>query len=181
MIPEDVLQFWFSGDLTSHREVWFQRDPMFDTHCTRFAEAHAAATGGALDGWAETPEGALALIILLDQFPRNLYRDQPEAFAADAKARKQARTAVARGFDQRVPPAARLFFYLPFEHSEDLSDQEEAVRLFASLGDAKISEYALRHRAVIRRFGRFPHRNAALGRIGTAEEIAHLAEHESGF
>ena len=127
-----------------------------------------------------TPRGTLALIILLDQFSRNLHRGSSEAFAADAKARQIARAAVAHGLDLQFGPVERLFLYLPFEHSEDLADQDEAVRLFETL-DEEQRDWARRHRDVIVRFGRFPRRNAALGRISTQEEEAYLAEPGAGF
>lgn len=180
MTPDEVLEFWFDGDPATHRKIWFEKDAAFDASCTRFAEALRDAKAGAYDYWTETPHGTLALIILLDQFSRNLHRESPEAFAADAKAREIARHAVARGVDQTFGPVERIFLYLPFEHSEDLADQDEGVRLFATLGDES-ADYANRHREVIRRFGRFPHRNAALGRTSTPEELAHLAKHSKGF
>ena len=126
------------------------------------------------------PRGTLALIVLLDQFSRNLHRNLPEAFAADAKVREIARAAIARGVDQRLGPVERMFMYLPFEHSEELSDQDEAVRLLTTLGEEMV-RYAEDHRDVIRRFGRFPHRNAALGRVSTPEELDYLAQPDAGF
>ena len=183
-VPDDVLAFWFAGNPSTRREAWFKRDAAFDASCADFADALAAAKRGDLDDWAETPRGALALMILLDQFSRNLHRNSPEAFAADARARALARLAVARGFDQVVGPVERMFFYLPFEHSEDLADQDESVRLFAALREELGGDtlgYAERHRDVIRRFGRFPHRNAALGRGNTEAETAYLAEPGAGF
>jgi uncharacterized protein (DUF924 family) len=177
--PEDVLAFWFAGEPNQHQPVWFERDDSYDQACARLGDALAAARRGALDHWAETPPGALALILLLDQLSRNLHRGSPAAFAADVQARAQARRAVTRGFDQAVGPVQRIFFYLPFEHSEDLADQDESVRLFtrlhAELGDETL-DHARQHRAVIRRFGRFPHRNAPLGRPSTPEELAYLAQ-----
>ena len=182
--PDDVLAFWFAGDATRFRDAWFEKDAAFDAACGQFAGALQAAREGSLDHWAATPQGALALILLLDQFSRNLHRGSPLAFAADAKARGLARDAVARGIDRQLHPIERMFIYLPFQHSEDLADQHEAVRLFEpmrlALGDATI-EYAYSHRDVIRRFGRFPHRNAALGRENTAEEQRYLAQAEAGF
>jgi uncharacterized protein (DUF924 family) len=172
---EDVLSFWFDGDLGRSRTVWFDEDAAFDAACARFSQARDAAKRYALDHWTDTPRGALALIILLDQVSRNLHRGSAEAFAADAKARDIARSAIARGFDQAVPLAARVFFYLPFEHAEDPTAQDCSVRLFEPLGgdDAR---YARLHRDVIARFGRFPGRNVALGRISTPAEEAYLAD-----
>lgn len=131
-----------------------------------------AAAARKLDAWMETAEGALALLILLDQFPRNMYRDTAHAFATDPLARSFARRAVAAGYDQAVEPAMRAFFHLPYEHSETLGDQEEGVRLMA--GDAEQVKWAILHRDIIQRFGRFPHRNAALGRNTTPDEQAFL-------
>jgi len=180
----DVLTFWFAGDPAAHRKVWFEKDAAFDTACADFKAACDLAKAGALDAWAETPKGGLALLILLDQVSRNLHRGTAEAFAADAKARTIARAMLARGLDQALTPVERMFVYLPFEHSEDLADQDLSVRLFAALDAASggdIHDYAVRHRDVIRRFGRFPHRNAALGRANTPEEDAYLAEPDAGF
>ena len=180
MTPEAVLDFWFAGDPSTHRDVWFEQDPTFDAACTRFADALRSAKSGAFDHWTATPRGALALIILLDQFPRNLHRGSPDAFAADIKARDIARAAIAKGFDRSLGPIERAFMYLPFEHSEDLADQHESVRLCETLGGDPL-DYARRHRDVILRFGRFPHRNAVLGRTSTIEEQAYLAEPDAGF
>ena len=180
MTPDEVLEFWFAGDRAARRDVWFQKDAEFDEACTRFADALRDARSGAYDHWTATPHGTLALIILLDQFSRNLFRGSGEAFAADAKAREIARAAVARGIDQLLGPVERMFVYLPFEHSENLADQDESVRLFEALGD-DLAVYAHRHREVIARFARFPHRNAALGRECTAEELVYLAEPGAGF
>ena len=177
--PEDVLCFWFAADGT-FRDVWFAKNALFDAACARFTETLRAAREGAFDQWAETPRGALALVIVLDQFSRNLCRGSPESYAADEQARAVARIAIASGFDRAVTPTQRIFFYLPFEHAETLADQDESVRLFETLG-AKSAESAHRHRDVIRRFGRFPHRNAALGRVSTPEEQAYLAEPGAGF
>lgn len=184
MTPQRVLDFWFAGDPTTFRAVWFHKDADFDAACGAFRVARDAAKAGAFDAWAETPEGGLALLILLDQMSRNLHRGSPEAFAADAKSRTIARAMIARGFDQTLTPMQRGFVYLPFEHSEDLADQDESVRLFTALHPLRGGEaldYAIRHRNVIQRFGRFPHRNAALGRTNTAEEEAYLAEPGAGF
>jgi len=182
--PDDVLDFWFAGDGTRYRVAWFKKDAAFDAECARFADALRVARGGRLDHWAGTARGMLALIVLLDQFSRNLHRGSAETYAADAQARALARDAVARGFDRALHPVERCFIYLPFEHSEDLADQDESVRLFETmrlaLGDSTV-EYAHRHRDIIRRFGRFPHRNAVLGRESTAEELRYLALPGTGF
>jgi uncharacterized protein (DUF924 family) len=180
----DVLAFWFADGPDTRRAAWFQKDDAFDAACRKFERAHEAAKRGDLDHWAATLEGVLALLILLDQLSRNLHRGSPEAFAADSKARAIAAAAIARGDDRAMTPVQRMFVYLPFEHSEDAADQDRSVALFESiregLGDNTV-DYAERHRDVIRRFGRFPHRNAVLDRANTPEEDAYLAEPGSGF
>ncbi len=182
--PSDVLDFWFGGDRSVARSEWFQKSDAFDAACARFADARAAAMRGELDGWAATPDGMLALILLLDQFSRNLHRGSKEAFAADPRALALARSAIDRGFDTGMGPRERMFLYLPFEHSENMDDQDLSVRLFEALrpalGDNSV-DYAERHRDVIRRFGRFPHRNAALGRASTPAEEDYLAQPGAGF
>lgn len=166
MTPAALLGFWREAG----PRRWFRKDAAFDaTFRARFMAAYEAARNGELDGWAADPEGALALVILLDQFPRNCFRDTPGAFATDAKARDVARAALDAGFDQRVELELRNFFYLPFMHSEDLADQERAVELTRALG-ADAQRHAFEHREIIRRFGRFPHRNAILGRATQPEE-----------
>ncbi|MFQ5468220.1 MAG: DUF924 family protein [Kiloniellaceae bacterium] len=181
-IAEAVLSFWFAegGDAGAFRAVWFERRPAFDAEiASRFRGAFEQAARGALDGLAATPRGSLALVLLLDQFPRNLFRGSRRAFATDAKARARARSAVARGFDRDLAPLERHFLYLPFQHSEDLADQRLSVRLFASLASTEVpddaQDHARRHLEVIGKFGRFPHRNAALGRDTTAPERRYLA------
>jgi uncharacterized protein (DUF924 family) len=179
LTPESVLGFWF-GELT--QEQWFRSTPELDAAmAARFGHALAAAREGAFDEWAGAPDGALALLLLLDQLPRNIHRNSALAFASDPKARAVARAAVAAGFDRQVPPERRGVFYLPFEHSEDMADQDRSVALFAALGEPVQLDYARRHRDVIARFGRFPHRNPWLGRESTAEEIAFLAGRDEPF
>lgn len=186
---QDVLDFWFSE---SARTRWFEKDPGFDAEIHRhFGAAVRQAAEGRLDDWAETPESCLALVLLLDQFPRNIHRDSPRAFATDPKARAVADKAIARGFDRRLPQDWRIFLYLPFEHSEALADQHRAVALVRQLaegqeGDARTQalnylDYAVRHEQVIARFGRFPHRNAVLGRPSTPEEEDFLKQPGSSF
>jgi uncharacterized protein (DUF924 family) len=184
MTPETVLTFWFGDDPTVRRKAWFEKNSAFDVQCASFTDVLRDAKTGIYDHWTATPLGALALLILLDQLSRNLHRGSPEAFAADTKARAVARAAITQGFDQQLTPVQRMFIYLPFEHSEVLADQDESVRLFETLRDtlgADTIDYAHRHRDVIRRFGRFPHRNAAMGRANTAEEDTYLAEPGAGF
>lgn len=170
--PDDVLRFWREAG----PERWFRKDEAFDAEFRRrFLAAHEAAASGALDPWLATAEGALALILLLDQFPRNAFRGTARMYATDPKARDAAQSAVAQGFDAHVDPDLRSFFYLPFMHSERLADHERCVELTRALGGEQ-HRFALHHRGIIERFGRFPHRNAILGRANTAEEEAFLAE-----
>lgn len=182
----EVLDFWFA-DATAPRAEWFRKDPAFDARIReRFGPRVDEALAGRHDDWAGTPEGALALIVVLDQFTRNLFRDDPRAFAGDARALATARRLVAAGDDQRLPPLQRAFAYMPFEHAEDLAAQDEAVRLFTALAarspmHAEMLDYAHRHRDVIVRFGRFPHRNETLGRVSTPEELAFLQQPGSRF
>jgi uncharacterized protein (DUF924 family) len=169
--PSGVLAFWRAAGPTK----WFRKDTAFDAEiASRFLASYEAAVAGRHSGWEATPEGALALLIVLDQFPRNMFRVNARAFAADPLARAVADRAIARGFDQQVPAAERTFFYLPFEHSEDLADQERSVTLMRATGNADLLKWAELHADIIRRFGRFPHRNAALGRVTTAAEQAFL-------
>jgi uncharacterized protein (DUF924 family) len=177
----EILQFWFGdGSDPEHERRWFAQDAGFDQACrTGFLADHQRAAGGELDNWKDSPLSALALILLLDQFPRNIFRGTPRAFATDSKALATSKDVVARGFDLALPPVRRSFIYLPFQHSENLGDQQESVRLFRKLAaehpaTAGYVEYAEHHMDVIRRFGRFPHRNAVLGRASTSEETEFL-------
>jgi uncharacterized protein (DUF924 family) len=168
---EDVLAFWRAAG----SERWFEPDEKFDAAIReRFATTYQDAAAGLLGAWENSPEGALALIIVLDQFPRNIFRHSPRSYAADPLARAVARRAIAKGFDQRIGLPERSFFYLPFEHSEELADQERAVALMGATGDADLLKWAELHADIVRRFGRFPHRNAILGRATTPEEQAFL-------
>lgn len=185
-IARSVLDFWFQGengtDFSAQRKVWFKKNADFDRAIAEdFTAAYEWARDGALDALKDNPEGCLALAILLDQVPRNLFRGSSEAFATDGKAREVARHALDRGYDQQFPVAARMFLYLPFEHSEDLADQDRCCALFAAMGDEELLGYAVKHRDIIARFGRFPHRNAALGRPSTDEEAAFLTQPGSSF
>jgi uncharacterized protein (DUF924 family) len=171
--PQDILHFWREAG----PKKWFAHSAAFDEAIRlKFEPVHHAAARGEYDAWAETAEGALALLILLDQFPRNLYRNSAHAFATDGKARRVARAALAAGFPQAVEKALAGFFVLPFEHSEDLADQEAGVALAEALHDADTLKWARLHRDIIVRFGRFPHRNPMLGRTTTPEEQAFLDE-----
>ncbi|MBZ5714686.1 DUF924 family protein [Nannocystis pusilla] len=178
--PDAVLEFWFSPRV---RPKWFVRSDELDHEIREtFGELHARAAAGALDGWAASPRGALALVILLDQFPRNMFRGTAEAFASDAKAREIAKLALEAGLDHDLSQEERLFLYLPLEHSEDLADQERCVELMRALDETPLwHDYAVRHRDIIARFGRFPHRNAILGRDSTAEECEFLMQPGSSF
>ena len=165
--PDDVLAFWRAAG----PEKWFKKDTAFDAEIARrFLATYEAAAAGRLSGWEATPDGALALLLVLDQFPRNMFRGQARIYAADPLARAVAERAIARGFDQRTPPAERRFFYLPFMHSEDLADQERCLALSRAFEDDEFAKYAEQHAGIVRRFGRFPHRNAMLGRTITPEE-----------
>ncbi len=162
----EVVDFWREAGPAR----WFQKDTAFDLRFSeRFMPQHLAAARRELDGWAHSPDGALALLILLDQFPRNAFRGTAHMYATDALARHFAAAMIAAGFDQRIEPALRVFCYLPFEHSECLADQERSVSLHAGL-DPSVSRYALDHHRIIARFGRFPHRNPLLGRDTTPAE-----------
>jgi uncharacterized protein (DUF924 family) len=169
---QDVTAFWRDAGPA----LWFAKDEAFDTRFrTRFLALHEAAAGGALAEWEATPEGALALLVLLDQFPRNAFRGTPRIYATDRLARRIAAAAIAAGHDAALEPAMRLFVYLPFGHSEDQADQDRSVALARGLGQPSLS-HAERHSDIIRRFGRFPHRNPILGRAMTADEQRYLDE-----
>jgi len=170
--PQSVVRFW--NEAGPGR--WFKRDDGFDAlFRQRFLAAHEAAAAGTLSGWGDTPESALALVLLLDQFPRNAFRGSPRVYATDAQARTTAAAAIAAGHDLRVDPALRPFFYLPFMHSEELGDLERCVALTQELGGEHL-RFARHHRDIVARFGRFPHRNAVLGRASSGEEERFLAE-----
>ncbi len=171
MQAKEVLDFW----RTAGAQRWFTRDAAFDAECeSRFLGAHYAAARREFEHWMENAQGALALLILLDQIPRNVFRNSAHAWAADGLARHYARRAIEAGFDKSVEPDLRTFFYLPFEHSEDLADQERALALYRDMPGEDADRWARIHHDIIRRFGRFPHRNAALGRRTTPEEQAFL-------
>lgn len=190
-VPREVLNFWF-GEPGSARfggvwKNWFSADAAFDAVLReRFGATLAAARRGECDGWQATPLGALALIVVLDQFSRNSYRGSAEAFAADAHALAVARRLVAAGAERSLPtPHHRAFAYLPFEHDESAESQIESLRLFGALADETgehgYLDFARRHAVIIERFGRYPHRNAVLGRVSTEGELAFLLEPGSSF
>lgn len=199
--PAAVLHFWFGADDTAatvaarQGALWWSKDTTVDQLIgARFEASTQAAAGNRLDDWAETPAGLLALILLLDQFPRNMYRDTANAFAFDDLARQCCHLGLAQGFDQQLSPMQRVFLYLPLEHSEDEDDQDYSLQLFRALcrqsalddpgSSATFDRFlhsAERHHAIIARFKRFPHRNAILGRPSNAEESAFLREPHSSF
>lgn len=188
-----VLKFWF-GDLQTEqssyeqrRKFWFGKQPDFDAAIRQqFESVYKQAAAGELEHWQQTPLGCLALVILLDQFPRNMFRDTPQAFATDSQAVKVAQQALAQGFDRQIQPIQRMFIYLPFEHSENLEHQKQSVALSQQLQVdapelADVFDYAVRHKVIIDRFGRFPHRNRILRRESTPEEIEFLKQPGSSF
>jgi uncharacterized protein (DUF924 family) len=175
----DVLRFWF-GELD--RKSWFVKDAAVDEKIrTRFGALIEELASRPADEALTSPDRALATVIALDQFPRNVFRGTARAFATDALALAVAKAAIDRGLDSQVPAGRRVFLYLPFEHSEALTDQERSVELTAALGDEEYARYAVLHRDVIKRFGRFPHRNVMLGRTPTLEELTFLKEPGSSF
>ena len=178
-MPQQVLEFWFERN---GPDQWWVKDPVFDdTIRAQFGPLHARAVRAELHDWRVSPEGRLAEIIVLDQFSRNLHRADARAFANDAMALVLAQEAVRTGADGEVPPARRGFFYMPYQHSESAHIHEIAVPLFAALGDSRSLDYELQHKAIIDRFGRYPHRNEVLSRPSTAEEIAFLKTEGSSF
>lgn len=195
---DELLQFWFGDDpddaavAAAKTELWWgHREETDELLQASFGAATSAAAADMLDHWVGSPRGRLALILLLDQLPRAIHRGTPEAFAQDAKARRVAKQGLESGADRLLRPIERLFVYLPFEHSEDMADQDRSVQLFRDLAAsvpegqretfAEFVDYALRHREIVARFGRFPHRNSILGRESTPEEKAFLEQPGSSF
>ncbi len=177
----DILSFWFEE---TQPQQWFQVSEAFDTDVKeRFTDDYEKARDEIYEDWKKDADGCLALILLLDQFPRNMFRGTGQAFETDGKALVIAKYAVSKGFDQLLPPIKRRFLYLPYEHSENLNDQRKCVELFEKMkkDDPLGHEYALKHLKVIEEFGRFPHRNEILGRMNTPEEEAYLAQPGAGF
>lgn len=188
--PEEVLDFWFGREgepgYGEFRDAWFIKDDAFDGEIrTRFSDLYEEAAAGKLDGWKGDARSCLALIISLDQFPRNMFRGDPRTHAADGQALDAARYAVEHALDRELPPFQRHFVYMPFMHSESVEDQRLSVELFGVLAgqpDAPdLTEYARGHAEIVQRFGRFPHRNGLLGRATTAEEAEFLAGPRSSF
>jgi uncharacterized protein (DUF924 family) len=196
-----ILDFWFGPGWESapaaevaqrQQALWWRKDPAVDAECrARFEALAQDAAANRLADWADEAHGALALILLLDQLPRNIHRGAPQSFAADQQARQHTHLALAMGLDQQLPAIGRVFIYMPLEHSEDIEDQEYSLQLFRALAkEAKgadksyfdgYADYAKKHHAVIERFGRFPHRNQILGRASSAEEAAFLQQPGSSF
>jgi len=172
-----VLDFWFSDSV---KPLWFRSTPAFDEElCERFLTTWQAAASGELRRWAESPEGALALVIVLDQFPLNMFRGKAESFSTEARSREVAREAVEKGWDKELDTSRLAFLYMPFMHSENLDDQDRSVALFEAAGLTDNLRFAMHHRELIRRFGRFPHRNAILGRASSEDELTYLASKEA--
>ena len=184
MIPEDawvgqVLKFWFEE---TGPDQWFTKNPAFDASIReRFLGLHEIIVSRGNDALLVNAQTALAAVIVLDQMSRNMFRDTPRAFAADAQALRVAEAAIVRGLDVSLTKHQRMFLYLPFEHAEDRRSQARCVELMASLGDPELQKWAEAHRAIVDRFGRFPHRNAVLGRISTPEETEFLTKPDSSF
>jgi len=177
--PKEILTFWFEELRPEH---WFKPPPGLDQQCQRrFLATHLALARGIPPLWRETPDNRLAAIIVLDQLPRNIYRASPLAFATDNLALREAKLAIAAGADLAIPAERRCFFYMPFEHAENLSEQVLSVKLFTELADPNYLDFAIRHHEVIRLFGRFPHRNEIIGRTSTAAEEAYLSQPGAGF
>ena len=179
--PEAILTFWYGDDRAETREVWFNGGPPFDAACRDFLQAWQAARDGVLADWRTAPESLFAYVILPDQSPRHSLREDGRGHATRAQALEAARQAVAAGWDKDMLLLERVFLYLPYEHAEDRAAQAESVRLFSGLGVDSYLQYAESHRAIIERFGRFPHRNKLLGRTDTPDEIAFMKEHGRGF
>ena len=176
---DEIVKFWFE-ELTP--EDWYRKDPSIDAQIrTRFGGIYDTLKSDVPEIWLSTPRGCLATILVLDQFPRNMFRDDTRAFATDARALALAKRAIAKGVDMRLTPDQRAFIYMPFQHSEDRADQASSIELFTALGNKLNLDFAVRHKQIIDRFGRFPPRNATLGRASTEEETALLKEPSSSF
>ncbi|MCI0506704.1 MAG: DUF924 domain-containing protein [Gammaproteobacteria bacterium] len=175
--PADILQYWFAEEI---KPLWFNSTPEFDAELKdRFLDIYDAALDGKFSDWKQSADGCVALVVVLDQFPLNMFRGQPKSFEGEAKARDAAREAVANGFDKQLPDEQKAFLYMPFMHSEQIADQELSVELFDAAGLKNNLRYAIHHRDIIRRFSRFPHRNKILGRPSTRAELEYLASKEA--
>ncbi len=174
---QDVLTFWFAEQ---NKPRWFKSSTAFDCEVAqRFLDTYRAAADGRLDAWTQTPRGCLALVVVLDQLPLNMFRQQPQCFATEASARRLAGLAIENGFDSQLNDEEKAFLYMPYMHSEDLADQDRSVALFTGAGLTKHLRWAEHHRDIVRRFGRFPHRNAIIGRASTTEELDYLTSPEA--
>ncbi|MGB5599142.1 MAG: DUF924 family protein [Thiothrix litoralis] len=175
--PADILDFWYKPPMS---EQWFASTPAIDADIlARYEALWASAAAGEWGAWRDSAEGCLALCIVLDQFPLNMFRGEARSFSTEQQAVAITKHAVKQGFDQRLPKDRLAFLYMPLMHSEHLADQDESVRLFDASGLEGNAQFARHHREIVRRFGRFPHRNAALGRVSTADELAYLASKEA--
>lgn len=179
--PNDILTFWFGEQPYQMREAWFHGGPAFDAECRAFEAIWESARNGALTSWLAEAESLLAFVVLTDQIPRNIFREDSRSFATDSIALAAAKTAITKGWDKTMNPFQRMFLYLPFEHSEVQEMQDESVRLYTDLGGAQWLEFAEKHRMLIQQFGRFPHRNAVLGRASTPAELAFMETQGRGF
>ena len=182
MGADEVLKFWFERE----RKAWFEKNPAFDEEIRRgFLTLYEQGAAGNLEAWKQAPASCLALIVLLDQFPRNMFRGSARAFAADPLARSAARVILDNGWDKAMKPDERMFAYLPFEHAESLADQERCLALMREIAvfpeTADLPKWAEAHLVIIQRFGRFPHRNSVLGRASTPEEVEFLKQPGSSF
>lgn len=176
---DEILHFWFEE--LGPKDWWRKDDALDATIAARFKGAYEELRESVPASWLESPEGILAAILVLDQFPRNMFRDDARAFATDAEALALAKRAIAAGMDARLEPDKRAFIYLPFQHVEDRADQARSVELFTALGQKLNLDFAARHKEIVDRFGRFPHRNAILGRTSTEEELEFLKQPGSSF
>ena len=175
--PADILVFWFSEKV---KPLWFNSTPEFDTQLKeRYADIYHAALNGQLSEWQQTADGCVALVVILDQFPLNMYRGLPESFAGEARARDIVREAVSKGFDQQIPDEQKAFLYMPLMHSENIADQDLSVQLYEAAGLTENLRFANHHRDIVRRFGRFPHRNKILGRTSTQAELDYLSSKDA--
>ncbi|WP_455196917.1 DUF924 family protein [Kaarinaea lacus] len=175
--PADILDFWFSEKV---KPLWFNSTPDFDAQLKeRYADIYRAALNGQLSKWQQTADGCVALVVILDQFPLNMYRGLPESFAGEALARDITRKAVSKGFDKQIPDEQKAFLYMPLMHSENIVDQDLSVQLFEAAGLTENLRFANHHRDIVQRFGRFPHRNKILGRTSTQAELDYLTSKDA--
>jgi uncharacterized protein (DUF924 family) len=176
-MQQEILDFWFSDEV---RKLWFKSTPEFDALLReRFEALWTRASSGELDDWLQSAAGCLALVLVLDQFPLNMFRGQAQSFVSEAQSREVARLAIDKGFDQDIEPGSRAFLYMPFMHSEMLADQQLALQLFAQPGLEDNLRFARHHHDIVEKFGRFPHRNEALGRESSESEIEYLNSKEA--